>query len=142
MATVIRFTRPAVLFLSLAGLAGTARAQLCPLFDPVYATMTQDRGGDSPGCRGCHIAAQHELGTWFGDTEEDVLSFFLNDTHGRALVSRGRQSLLARALGLVDGVDPYMPRDAPFDGRFWVDDPDQGLTELTDLGNWLDTIDF
>jgi hypothetical protein len=58
------------------------------------------------------------------------------------LVSGGRQSTLARALGLVDGVDPYMPRNAPLSGRFWADDPCQGLTELTDLGAWLDTIDF
>ena len=141
MATAIGFTRPAALILSLAALAGTARGQ-CALFDPVWATMTQDEGGVSPGCRGCHIAPQPEFGPWFGDTEEDALNYFLNTTEGRFLVRGGRQSRLARALGLVDGVDPYMPRDAPFDGRFWVDDPDQSLTELTDLGNWLDTIDF
>jgi hypothetical protein len=141
MATAIGFTRPAGVILSFATLAGTAQAQ-CNLFDPVYATMTQERGGDSPGCRGCHIAPQPEFGPWFGDTEEDVLNYFLNTTQGRQLVSGARQSRLARALGLVDGIAPYMPRDAPLDGRFWVDDPDQGLTELTDLGNWLDTIDF
>ncbi|HKD38975.1 MAG TPA: hypothetical protein VKB87_01700, partial [Myxococcaceae bacterium] len=58
------------------------------------------------------------------------------------LVSGGRQSLLAGALGLIDGMNPFMPRDAPLDGRFWVDNPNLGRTELTDLGNWLDTIDF
>jgi len=141
MATVIGFTRPAGVILSLAALGGTAHAQ-CNLFDPIWATMTQQEGGDSPGCRGCHIAAQPEFGPWFGDTEEDVLNYFLNTAQGRHYVSGGRQSILARALGLVDGVYPYMPRGAPIDGRFWVDDPDQGLTELTDLGNWLDTIDF
>lgn len=141
MATVTRFTRPAALVVSIAALCGAAQAQ-CDPFDPVWATMTQNEGGDSPGCRGCHIGPGPAFGPYFGNTEADVLDYFLNDPRGRSMVSGGRQSTLAQALGLVDGVNPYMPRDAPLDGRFWVDDPDRGLTELTDLGTWLDTIDF
>ena len=111
-------------------------------FDPVFATMTQpEEGGDSPGCRGCHIGPAPSFGRWFGDTQDDVLNYFLNGD-GMILVSGGRQSLLAGALGLIDGMNPFMPRDAPLDGRFWEDNPNLGRTELTDLGNWLDTIDF
>lgn len=128
----------AIFFLTLLG--GAAHAQ-CDPFAPVWATMTQEQGGDRPGCRGCHVGPAPVYGRWFGDTEEAVFDYFTSGA-GMTLVSGGRQSTLARALGLVDGVNPYMPRFAPFDGRFWVDDPDQGLTELTDLGNWLDTIDF
>ena len=142
MATVTRFTRRAVMVLSLAAVGAPVSAQCDNPFDPVWATMTQDAGGDSPGCRGCHVGPQPAFGPWFGDTEDDVLNFFLTSSRGRAMVMGGRTSRIAEALGLVDGVSPYMPRDAPLDGRFWVDDPDQGLSELTDLGNWLDTIDF
>ncbi len=138
--TTKHFAQLTALILSLGGLANTAHAQ-CDPFAPVWATMTQEEGGDRPGCRGCHIGPGPASGRWFGDTEEDVFAYFTSGA-GMILVSGGRQSRLAEALGLVDGVPPFMPRFAPFDGRFWADDPDQGLTELTDLGNWLDTIDF
>lgn len=108
-------------------------------FDPVWNTMTQVEGGDSPGCRGCHIAPEPGFGPWFGDTRDDVLAYFISGP-GASLVAGCRQSLLAASLGLVDGQPPFMPRDAPFDGRFWVDDPNLGLTELTDLGIWLDSL--
>lgn len=135
-----RLTQLATTILSLFVLAGAAQAQ-CDPFAPVWATMTQEMGGDRPGCRGCHVGPEQVFGRWFGDTEEAVLDY-LTSGAGRTLVSGGRQSTLARALGLVEGQNPYMPRFAPRDGRFWLNDPDQGLTELTDLGNWLDTIDF
>lgn len=135
-----RFAQLAALILALGGVADGAHAQ-CGPFAPVWATMNQEQGGDRPGCRGCHIGPGPAYGRWFGDTEEEVLAYFTSGP-GMILVSGGRQSTLAAALGLIDGISPYMPRFAPIDGRFWVDDPDQGLTELTDLGNWLDTIDF
>jgi len=155
MATGKRFMRLASFAFPLLAMTGIARAQDLALappvpvpqflvndpFDPVFATMTQPEGGDSPGCRGCHIGPAPSFGRWFGDTQDDVLNYFLNGA-GMILVSGGRQSLLAGALGLIDGMDPFMPRDAPLDGRFWEDNPCLGLTELTDLGNWLDTIDF
>ncbi len=134
------FARHAAVILFAAVICRAAEAQ-CDPFDAVWVTMTQEAGGDSPGCRGCHVGPMPCFGRCFGDTQADVLDYFLNGA-GTALVSGGRQSRLAAALGLVDGVDPYMPRDAPLDGRFWADDPDLGLTELTDLGNWLDLIDF
>jgi hypothetical protein len=151
MATVKRFMRLAAFVFTLSAFSGSAIAQEVALaqpvlaqafaqndpFDPVFATMTQPAGGDSPGCRGCHIGPAPAFGPWFGDTQDDVLNYFMNGD-GMILVSQGRLSVLAGALGLIDGFPPYMPRD----GRFWVDDPCQGLTELTDLGNWLDTIDF
>ena len=140
MTTLRRFTHLAATILSLTTLAGPAHAQ-CDPFAPVWATMTQEQGGDRPGCRGCHVGPAPVYGRWFGDTEEAVLNYFMAGG-GMTLVSGGRQSTLAGALGLIDGQPPYMPRFAPFDGRYWVDDPDQGLTELTDLRNWLDTIDF
>jgi len=155
MATVNLFTGLASFVFPLLALGGTARAQDIALappvkvqqvlpndpFDPVFATMTQQEGGDSPGCRGCHVGPAPSFGRWFGDTQDDVLDYFLNGP-GMILVSGGRQSLLAGALGLIPGMDPFMPRDAPLDGRFWEDNPCLGRTELTDLGNWLDTIDF
>jgi hypothetical protein len=134
MATVMRFSRLAAWLIPLLVLSGTAGAQT-DLFDPVWATMTQEAGDNSPGCRGCHIAPQPGFGRWFGDTRDDVLSYFL-DGPGAALVAGCRESRLATALGLVDGVPPIMPRD----GRFWMDCPVAGLTELTDLGNWLDSL--
>ena len=140
MATVNRFTRLAALVVPLIAFSGIARAQ-GDLFDPVWATMTQQAGGDSPGCRGCHIDPQPGFGRWFGDTREDVLSYFV-EGFGMPLVAGCRESRLAAALGLVDGVPPFMPRDAPIDGRFWMDCPTAGLTELTDLGNWLDWLCF
>jgi hypothetical protein len=140
MATVIRFTRLPVFVVPLFAFAGAAHAQDDP-FDPVWATMTQEHGGDSPGCRGCHIAPRPMFGPWFGDTEEEVLSYFL-EGNGMVLVAGCRESRLAQALGLVEGYPPSMPFGAPEDGRFWIDCPDQGLTELTDLGNWLDSICF
>jgi hypothetical protein len=140
MATLKRFAHLAAFAFSLLAFVGAAQAQ-CDPFDPVWATMTQQQGGDSPGCRGCHIAPSPGFGRWFGDTQEDVLNYFLNGP-GMVLVSGGHQSRLAEVLGLVEGVDPIMPRGAPLDGRFWLDDPDQGLTELSDLGNWLDSIGF
>jgi hypothetical protein len=155
MATVKRFMRLASFVFPLLALGTIARAQNLALappvpvqqflqndpFDPVFATMTQQEGGDSPGCRGCHIGPAPGFGRWFGDTQDDVLDYFLNG-EGMVLVSGGRESLLAGALGLIEGMQPFMPRDAPGDGRFWTDNPCLGLTELTDLGNWLDTIDF
>jgi len=138
MATVTRFSRLDVLVIPFLVLSGAAHAQN-DLFDPVWATMTQDAGGGSPGCRGCHVAPQPGFGRWFGDTRDDVLSYFL-DGPGAVLVAGCRDSRLAAALGLVDGVPPIMPRDAPIDGRFWMDCPVAGLTELTDLGNWLDSL--
>ena len=140
MATVFRFVRLAAFVVPLLEFSGAADAQ-DDLFDPVWATMTQDHGGDSPGCRGCHIAPRPMFGPWFGDTEEDVLGYFLAGP-GRVFVAGCRESRLAQALGLVEGVPPVMPFGAPDDGRFWIDCPDEGLTELTDLGNWLDSICF
>jgi len=140
MATVMRFSRLTSFVVSLLALCGTAHAQN-DLFEPVYATMTQESGGDSPGCRGCHIAPRPEFGPWFGDTQEEVRSFFLEGP-GMRLISGCRDSILAAALGLVDGQPPFMPRDAPLDGRFWIDCPESGLMELTDLGNWLDSVCF
>lgn len=112
--------------------ATNAQAQVNP-FDPVWATMNQDTGGDSPGCRGCHIGPAPSFGTWFGDDEAAALDYFTNG-EGAMQVSGGRNSTLARALGLVDGVSPYMPRFAPLDGRFWE------ASELMDLGTWLDSL--
>ena len=134
----MRFSGLAVLVIPFLVLSGAAHAQN-DLFDPIWATMTQDAGEGSPGCRGCHVAPQPGFGRWFGDTRDDVLSYFL-DGPGAALVAGCRDSRLAAALGLVDGVPPFMPRDAPIEGRFWMDDPVAGLTELTDLGSWLDSL--
>src|ERR1700687_1650098 len=134
MGTATRKTSVIWLFLfSSTGVSFESRAQ--DLFDPVWATMTQDHDIDSPGCRGCHIAEVPTYGDWFGNTQEDVRDFFLNGP-GMDLVAGGRNSRLAEALGLIDGLDPFMPFGAPFEARFWADDPNLGLTELTDLGNW------
>jgi len=138
MGTATRSTSVTWLFLfSLIGVASHSQAQ--DLFDPVWATMTQEHGAGSPGCRGCHIAEAPTFGEWFGDTQDDVRDFFLNG-EGMYLVVGGRNSRLAEALGLIDGLEPFMPFGAPFNARFWADDPDLGLTELTDLGNWLDSL--
>lgn len=101
--------------------------------------MTQEQGGDSPGCRSCHIGPSPGFGRWFGDTREEVLSYFVEGA-GTSLTAGCRDGRLARALGLVDGQPPIMPRFAPEDGRFWMDSPEAGLTELRDLGNWLDSL--
>lgn len=139
MCTATRRTSVIWLFLfSLLGVASHSQAQ--DLFDPVYATMTQQTGDvDSPGCRGCHIGPMSAYGPWFGDEKADVLDFFLNG-EGMYMVEGGRRGTLADALGLVDGHEPYMPFGAPFSGRFWEDNPCLGRTELTDLGIWLDSL--
>jgi hypothetical protein len=129
-----------VIGLFLFSLIGASHSRAQDLFDPVWATMTQDTGPDSPGCRGCHIAVEGKgYGQWFGNTQDEVRDYFLNGP-GMDLVSGGRNSRLAEALGLIDGMEPFMPFGAPFNARFWADDPDLGLTELTDLGNWLDSL--
>ena len=138
MGTATRSTSVTWLFLfSLIGVASHSQAQ--DLFDPVWATMTQQHADDSPGCRGCHIGERPTYGVWFGDSQDDVRDFFLNG-EGMYLVVGGRNSRLAEALGLRDGYEPFMPFGAPFTARFWEDCPDLGLTELTDLGNWLDSL--
>src|SRR5712692_668082 len=76
MTTLRRFTHLAATILSLTTLAGAAHAQ-CEPFGPVWATMTQEQGGDRPGCRGCHVGPAPVYVRWFGDTEEAVLNYFM-----------------------------------------------------------------
>src|SRR3989442_884586 len=85
--TTKHFAQLTALIFSLGGLANTAHAQ-CDPFGPVWATMTQEQGGDRPGCRGCHIGPNPSSGRWFGDTEEDVLAYFTSGA-GMILVSGG-----------------------------------------------------
>jgi len=102
-----------------------ARAQENP-FDPVFAIMTQDRGRDSQGCRGCHIVEDPSMaiGPYFGNTQDEVENTFLTYGDG-ILIEGGRDSILATFLreGLM-----------PLGGTPWCD------AELELLYAWLDTV--
>ena len=103
----------------------TARAQENP-FDPVFAVMTQDRGPDSQGCRGCHICELPctPIGPYFGNTQDEVENFFLTFGDG-FLIEGGRDSILAGLLR--DGV-------MPLGGTPWCD------AELELLYAWLESL--
>ena len=103
----------------------TARAQENP-FDPVFAIMTQDRGRDSQGCRGCHIVEDPSMaiGIYFGNTQDEVEDFFLTYGDG-ILIEGGRDSILAMVLQTG-----FMP----LGGTPWCD------AELELLYVWLDTV--
>ncbi len=113
-------TRVAIALLSAMG--ATAYAQENP-FDAVFALMTQDRGPDSPGCRGCHIGPGPAIGTYFGDTQDEVEMTFTVDRQD--LIEGGRGSTLASFLR--DGL-------MPLSGSLWTD------CELELLYAWLDQV--
>lgn len=106
----------------------TVRTECENPFDPVWAIMTQDRGADSMGCRGCHIGPQPRLRPWFGDTEEDVLATLETGISpdgtnvGFVPVEGGRFGSLGSVLHSC-----FMP----FNGTCWGDD------ELALLDAWL-----
>ncbi len=93
-------------------------------FDAVFVIMTQDRGPDSPGCRGCHIGEQPAFGPYFGNTQDEVENGIITYDNGR-LIDGGRDSILASYLR--DGV-------MPFGGAQWTD------CQLELLYLWLDAI--
>ncbi len=103
----------------------TARSQENP-FNPVFAIMTQDRGPDSQGCRGCQIVEDPSMaiGIYFGNTQDEVEDFFLTYGDG-ILIEGGRESVLA--ILLREG-------DMPLGGTRWCD----AALEL--LYVWLDTV--
>jgi len=103
----------------------TAAAQENP-FDPVFAVMTQDRGPDSQGCRGCHICELPctPIGPYFGNTQDEVENFFLTFGDG-FLIQGGRDSILAGLLR--DGA-------MPLGGTPWCD------VDLELLYVWLDSV--
>ena len=105
------------------GFGATAFAQENP-FDAVFAIMTQDRGRDSPGCRGCHIGEQPAFGPYFGNTQDEVENGIITYDGGR-LIDGGRDSILANYLR--EGV-------MPLDGTQWTD------CQLELLFLWLDAI--
>jgi hypothetical protein len=113
-------TRVAIALLSAMG--ATAYAQENP-FDAVFALMTQDRGPDSPGCRGCHIGPGPAIGTYFGNTQDEVEMTFTVDRPD--LIEGGRGSTLASFLR--DGL-------MPLSGSLWTD------CELELLYAWLDQV--
>jgi len=95
-------------------------------FDPVFEIMTQVRGRDSQGCRGCHIVEDPSMaiGPYFGNTQDEVEDTFL--TYGDGIyIEGGRDSILATFLreGLM-----------PLGGTPWCD------AELELLYAWLDTV--
>jgi len=93
-------------------------------FDAVFAVMTQDRGIDSPGCRGCHIGEQPAFGLYFGNAQDEVEDFIITFDNGR-LIDGGRDSVLATYLR--EGV-------MPFGGAQWTD------CQLEALYTWLDSL--
>jgi hypothetical protein len=93
-------------------------------FDAAFAVMTQDRGADSPGCRGCHIGERPAFGPYFGNTQDEVENGIITYDGGR-LVQGGRDSVLASYLR--DGVMPLF-------GAQWTD------CQLEALYVWLDSI--
>lgn len=107
-----------------------ARTECGDPFDPVWDIMTQDRGSDSMGCRGCHIGPQPGFGPWFGDTKEDVRATFetgINpdgDDLGVIPVDGGRDGQLGQFLH--NNIMPLF-------GTYWGDD------ELALLDAWLIT---
>lgn len=113
-------TRVAIALFSAVG--ATTYAQEDP-FDAVYALMTQDRGPDSPGCRGCHIGPEPAIGPYFGNTQDEVLNTFTVDRPD--LIDGGRGSILAGFLR--DGL-------MPLGGSLWTN------CELELLYAWLDTV--
>jgi hypothetical protein len=113
-------TRLAIALLSAMG--ATSSAQENP-FDAVFGLMTQDNGPDSPGCRGCHIGPEPAIGTYFGDTQDEVEMTFTVDRPD--LIEGGRGSILAGFLR-----DGLMPQS----GALWAD----GELEL--LYTWLDQV--
>jgi len=109
------------------GLAtGTAALAQENPFDPVFEIMTQQRGRDSQGCRGCHLVEDPSMaiGPYFGNTQDEVEDYFLTYGDG-ILIEGGRDSILATFLreGLM-----------PLGGILWCD------AELELLYAWLDTV--
>ena len=103
----------------------TARAQENP-FDAVFAIMTQQRGRDSQGCRGCHIVEDPSMaiGPYFGNTQDEVENTLITYGDG-ILIEGGRDSELA--IFLREG---FMP----LGGTQWCD------AELELLYAWLDSL--
>jgi len=102
-----------------------ARAQENP-FDSVFEIMTQQRGRDSQGCRGCHIVEDPSMaiGPYFGNTQDEVENTLITYGDG-ILIEGGRDGELA--VLLRDGV-------MPLGGVRWCD------AELELLYIWLDTV--
>lgn len=105
-------------------IAAPAFAQENP-FDAVFALMTQDRGLNSPGCRGCHIGEEPAFGPYFGNTQDEVENYFVTFEDGR-LIAGGRDSVIARFLRMA-----IMP---PPPGAQWTD------CQLELLYLWLDEV--
>lgn len=106
--------------------SATARAQNNNPFDAVFAIMTQPRGPDSTGCRGCHITEDpaDAIFPYFGNTQCEVEYTLITFGDGE-LIFGGRQSVLASLLR-----EGFMPQG----GYPWNDD------QLEALYLWLDTV--
>ena len=106
--------------------SAAARAQNENPFDAVFAIMTQPRGPDSTGCRGCHLTEDpaDAIGPYFGNTQCEVEYTLITFGDGELIIG-GRQSVLAEFLreGLM-----------PLGGTPWSDD------QLEALYLWLDTV--
>ena len=104
-----------------------ATAQNNNPFDAVFAIMTQPRGPDSAGCRGCHITENPDEAIgfpYFGNTQCEVEYTLITFGDGELIIG-GRQSVLAQLLH-----DGLMPQG----GTPWSDD------QLEALYLWLDTV--
>jgi hypothetical protein len=106
-------------------MGATASAQENP-FDAVFAIMTQQRGPDSQGCRGCHIVEDPSMaiGDYFGNTQDEVEDTFIMYQDG-ILIAGGRNSILATFL---------REGQMPLGGTRWCD------ADLELLYAWLDTV--
>lgn len=105
---------------------GTAASAQENPFDPVFEIMTQQRGPESQGCRGCHIVEDPSMAIdpFFGNTQDEVEYTLINFEDG-ILIQGGRDSILATFLqqGLM-----------PLGGTPWCD------ADLELLYAWLDTV--
>jgi hypothetical protein len=118
----------------------TGGKSLAQSFDDVWEIMNQERGEESPGCRGCHIRPGPPGGSLWGDTQEEVLQSLLTpDCTGVSLVDGGnRGSILSIRLECGS-----MPRF----GRRWHEGPDDTYSEeffqfqLEKLRAWLEQFD-
>lgn len=120
--------------LAIAITGGIAHAQS---FSPVWEIMTQPRGAQSPGCRGCHIGPTQP----WGDTEEQVLQSLQdpNPFTGYSLVDGGNNGS-SLSFMLECGFMPFL-------GLSWHEGPDNVYPDeffqfqLEKLREWLAQFD-
>jgi hypothetical protein len=118
----------------------TGRDSLAQSFDDVWEIMNQERGPESPGCRGCHIRPGPPKGLVWGDSMEEVLEALQTpDSTGVSLVDGGNgRSILSIRLECGS---------MPFFGRRWHEGPDDTYPDefyqfqLEKLRAWLAQFD-